>query len=340
MLDDFSIPFCPIRMPSVPGHSPAAPPSGSFLGALIGDGTPLILLTALALAASGGFALFLSITGAFLPHDIAFLGMQPGDLCRINECRIVHFMIHDRFSFGGVLIAIAVLYTWLALFPLREGEAWAWQLLALSGVVGFGSFLAYIGYGYLDSWHGTATLLLLPTFTLGMILTRKKVRHWPRWSSLPRSTWQPSALKSAEGIGRLCLLGTGLGMIGAGTVISIVGMTCVFVPEDTQFIGLTAAQIEAVNPRLVPLIAHDRAGFGGGLVTTGLLVFGILWQGQPSRSMWEALVIAGGTGFGCAIGVHYPIGYVDWLHLAPGWTGLVLFTTGMWLSRPFFKGTH
>lgn len=323
-------------MSSVPGHPPAPPPPGSFVGALVGDGTPLLLLTALALAASGGFALFLSITGAFLPHDIEFLGMQAGDLCRINECRIVHFMIHDRFSFGGVLIAIAVLYAWLALFPLRQGEAWAWRLLALSGVVGFGSFLAYIGYGYLDSWHGTATMLLLPVFVTGMVLTRKQVSHWPPWSSLLRSNWQPSLWKSPEGLGRLCLLGTGIGMIGAGAVILTVGMTCVFVPEDIKFIGLTASRLEAINPRLVPLIAHDRAGFGGGLITTGILVFGILWQARPVRSMWEALLLAGTTGFGCAIGVHYPIGYVDRMHLAPGWTGLVLFVAGMWLSRPFF----
>lgn len=310
--------------------------SGSFVGALIGDGTPLILLTALALAASGGFALFLSVTGAFLPHDIAFLRMQPEDLCRINECRIVHFMIHDRFSFGGVLIAIAVLYAWLALFPLRQGEAWAWRLLALSGVIGFGSFLAYIGYGYLDSWHGTATLLLLPTFVLGMVLTRRKVTFWPAWGTMLNFTWRTTTWKTSEGISRLCLLGTGVGMIGAGAVISLVGMTCVFVPEDIRFIGLTAVQLDAINPRLIPLIAHDRAGFGGGLLTTGLLVLGILWQAKPVRSMWEALLVAGLAGFGCAIGVHYPIGYVDWSHLAPGWAGLVLFVTGMWLSRPFF----
>lgn len=310
--------------------------SGSFVSALIGDGTPLILLTALALAASGGFALFLSVTGAFLPHDVAFLGMQPADLCRINECRIVHFMIHDRFSFGGVLIAIAVLYAWLALFPVRQGEAWAWRLLALSGVIGFGSFLAYIGYGYLDSWHGTATLLLLPIFVLGMVLTRKKVTYWPPWKSFLHSTWRTRTWKSAEGIARLCLLGTGVGMIGAGAVISLVGMTSVFVPEDIQFMGLTPVQLDAINPRLIPLIAHDRAGFGGGLLTTGLMVLGILWQGRPVRSMWEALLVAGLAGFGCAIGVHFPIGYVDWFHLAPGWAGLVLFVTGMWLSRPVF----
>jgi len=71
-------------------------------------------------------------------------------------------MIHDRATFGGVLIAIGTLYLWLAEFPFRRGDAWAWWTLLLSGFVGFLSFLGYLGYGYLDSWHGIATLLLLP----------------------------------------------------------------------------------------------------------------------------------------------------------------------------------
>ena len=68
--------------------------------ALIDDGRPLLSLTGLGLILSGCFALFLSATGHFLPHDVAFLGMTAKDLCAINECRIVHFMVHDRVSFG------------------------------------------------------------------------------------------------------------------------------------------------------------------------------------------------------------------------------------------------
>ena len=45
-----------------------------------------------------------------LLDDTAFLRMSREDLCSINECRVVHFMFHDRVSFGGSLIAIAVLY--------------------------------------------------------------------------------------------------------------------------------------------------------------------------------------------------------------------------------------
>jgi len=138
------------------------PDSRSFFGELIGDGRSFILLMAWALAVSGGGALFLSVTGHFLPHDVEYLGMQPANLCELNECRIVHFMIHDRASFGAVLISLATLYTWLALFPLKEGEGWAWWALVMTSVTGFGSFLCYLGYGYLDTWHGWATLMLLP----------------------------------------------------------------------------------------------------------------------------------------------------------------------------------
>jgi len=139
-----------------------------LLEALIGDGRPLLLFTGLCLILSGGFALFLSAVGHFLPHDVQFLGITADQLCAIAQCHIVHFMFHDRVSFGGALIAIGALYMWLAEFPLRRGEAWAWWLFVVTGTLGFGSFLAYLSYGYLDTWHGTGTLLMLPFFIMGL----------------------------------------------------------------------------------------------------------------------------------------------------------------------------
>jgi hypothetical protein len=72
-----------------------------------------------------------------------FLGMTAPQLCALLGCRILQFMIHVRISFGGVLVAIAVLYLWLTLFLLRRRESWAWWALALSSA-GFLSFLAYL----------------------------------------------------------------------------------------------------------------------------------------------------------------------------------------------------
>ena len=304
--------------------------------ALIGDGRPLLLFTGLALILSGGFAIFTALTGHFLPQDTEFLGMTSAELCALHQCRVVHFMMHDRVSWGGSLIAVGSLYMWLAEFPLRQRESWAWWLFVVTGIVGFGSFLAYFGYGYLDTWHGTATLLLLPIFIGGLARSYVTLVKPPAI----RSVFTPSVRplwSSSFGIGRALLLMTALGMIFGGLTIMIVGMTAVFVPQDLQFMGVVADDLRAINPRLIPLIAHDRAGFGGGIATCGILVFFCLWCGKPSPSLWQVLLVAGVAGFSTAIGIHPFVGYNDLVHLAPAILGALIFTIGIILS---FKPMH
>ena len=106
--------------------STVAPDDRGFLHALVGDGRPLLAALGLGLALSGLFALFLAATGQFLPHDERYLGLTAEQLCAHDGCRIVHFMRHNRASFGGALVALGLLYLWLAEFPLRQGQAWAW----------------------------------------------------------------------------------------------------------------------------------------------------------------------------------------------------------------------
>ena len=309
--------------------------------ALVGDGRPLLIFTGLSLVLSGAFALFLSATGHFLPHDIQFLGMTAEELCAIKNCRVVHFMFHDRVAFGGALIAIGALYMWLAEFPLRRGEAWAWWLLVVTGALGFGSFLGYLGYGYLDTWHGIATLLLLPCFITGLWMSRQQLLPRGMGSSSIRTLFQPAvrvAWKSRFGVARACLLATAAGMVLGGLTIMAVGMTSVFVPQDLTFMGLSsAAELHAANARLVPLIAHDRTGFGGGICTTGLTVLFCVWCARPSRSLWQVLCLAGAVGFATAIGVHPLVGYNSFTHLAPAICGAFLFVAGLALS---FKPMH
>lgn len=322
----------------LPPTGPVTSDSRSLFDGLVGDGRSLISLTGLCLALAGAFAIFQSLTGHFLPHDIEFLRMSAQELCGINECRIVHFMFHDRISFGGSLIAIAVLYLWMAEFPLKAGEAWAWWALLLSGVVGFGSFLTYLGYGYLDTWHGAATLALFPCFVGGLWLSRRCVRRADASGNrdvlgfnLLRPRVGP-AWRSAGGLGRAALLMTGLGMIGAGLTIQLIGMTQVFVETDLTYMGLTRDQLDGINPQLIPLIAHDRAGFGGGVATAGLLLFACVWCGTMTRSLWQALLIGGLAGWTTAVGVHPAIGYNDALHLMPAVSGAMLFFLGLTLT--------
>ncbi len=119
----------------------------------------------------------------------------------------------------------------------------------------------------------------------------------------------------------------------------VVGMTSVFVPQDLGFMNLLSGDLHAVNPRLVSLIAHDRAGFGGAICTCGIVVLFCVWCGVPSRSLWQALCFSGLAGFSTAIGVHPAVGYNDFIHLAPALVGAFVFVVGLVLSfGPMFKG--
>ena len=307
------------------------PDPRSLLRAAIGDGVPLLLLIAVGLAFAGGFAIFLGLRGEFLPHDIRYLGMTEAELCRVAGCRVTAFMLHDRVAFGGALVSVGTLYGYITLFPLRAGEAWAWWLLLVSGVAGFLSFLAYLGYGYLDSWHGVGTLVLLPLFLVGLVRTRHLARRTRRpWLLDGRF----SGVLTPSGLGRACLMLSAGGVAIAGLEILRVGVMEIFVPEDLRFMGVTAEQLHAVNARLVPLIAHDRAGFGGAVFVTGLTTLGCLLFSPVHRALWQAMLIAGTVSLTAAIGVHFGVGYVDLWHLAPPAAAVAALLTGLALTYP------
>ena len=61
-------------------------------------------------------------------------------------------------------------------------------------------------------------------------------------------------------------------------------------------------------------------------------MFFCIWCGRPSRSLWQALLIAGAAGFGTAIGVHPAIGYLSLSHLGPAVFGALVFGLGVTLA--------
>jgi hypothetical protein len=305
----------------------------------IPEGRLLFRLVAFALMGVGLFALLQSICGRFLAHDLHYLGMDGIQLCGLSQGRVARFMFHDRVSFGGALLAIGLLYLWLERFPLKAGEAWAWWTFLLTGISGFGNFLSCLGYGYLDSWHGLASLALLPPYVVGLALTSGLV-------SQPGSPgFRPNPVSSIRWrtqlhMGRALLLATALGLILGGMTILLIGMTRVFVPQDLRYMGLGVSDLLAINHRLVPLIAHDRSSFGGAIATCGLLLFCCLWFARPSRSLWQAVALACSTGFLTAIGVHPVIGYTDFSHLAPAYLGALIFSIGIAVAYKPMCGLH
>jgi hypothetical protein len=297
-----------------------------IIEAFLADGRLPLSMTGFILLLSGWFAIFQSLTGYFLPQDVQALGFDAHQLAHMANIRVVHFMFHDRVAFGGTLLAVGAAYWFLAEFPLRARESWAWWTFLVSGVCGFASFLTYLGYGYLDTWHGIATLFLLPLFAAGL------------WRARPaalqvRDLW---ASRQPMSLGRWGLGFLAVGMLTAGATIMVIGMTRVFVPQDLAFIGMTPSDLRRVSVRLVPVIAHDRAGFGGGLFSTGVILLLITRHAQLSRSFIQTVAIMGLTGFGAAIGVHPVIRYTDFTHLAPAYLGAAVFgVTVLRLKREY-----
>jgi hypothetical protein len=229
------------------------------------------------------------------------------------------------------MIALGVLYSGLSLFGIKRGLHWAQQSVFVSAFAGFAAFFLFLGYGYLDTFHAFVTAVLLQFLLLGVHsrLGPAPIPDAPqlygdwRWRS---SLW-----------GQLILIGHAVGVLTAGGVIACVGVTRLFVAEDLEFMHTTAEALRSANPRLVPLIAHDRATFGGMLVSTGLaLLLPTLWGFRPcSAWLWWTQLVAVVLAYSAAIAVHLVIGYTDSFHLLPAYGGLAVFLLGLALSYPF-----
>jgi hypothetical protein len=303
----------------------------SVLEAALGDGRFLVALTGFSLALSGAFALLQSVSGHLLPHDSHAIGMDAATLMHATNPHLVGFMFHDRVAYGGSLLAIGFGYMWLAAFPMSDRAVWAWWSLVFSGAIGFLAFLTYLGQGYLDTWHGVATLFLLPVFAAGL------------WRSRPRQftlasirTSQDKRENVVARWGRALLAAAAVGLMLAGATVAVFGMTTVFVPSDLRFIGLDASTLRKISPMLIPVISHDRAGFGGGLCSIGTFLLLVARCAELNRSLVEIIAIMGCAGFGCAIGVHFWVGYLDFLHLLPAFLGFALFVLAdvlLWIGR-------
>jgi hypothetical protein len=137
--------------------------------------------------------------------------------------------------------------------------------------------------------------------------------------------------------GQLLLVFHGFALLAAGAVISLIGVTQVFVHEDLMFMQTTAATLAAANARLVPLVAHDRATLGGMLLAGGwVFLLPALWGYRRASSwLWWALLIAGSVAYAAGIVVHYAVGYLSFKHLLPAFGGYGLLLVGLLLSYPF-----
>jgi dihydroorotate dehydrogenase len=311
-------PVTPLRLGEESGLR--GPQQTWFWTALLGAGMALGSALALAIAA----------TRVVLPYDEGFVGMSREQLEGINP-RLLAFMAHDRVTLAGTMVTIGVLYLQLSLSGVRRGRHWASVAIFASASTGFATFFLFLGFGYFDPFHAFVTAVLLQFLLMAL--------H----SDLP-----PPALPSPPNLredwrwrlsqwGQLLFVIHGAVLLAAGLTISAVGCTKVFVPEDLEFMNTTAEALRSANPRLVPLVAHDRATFGGMLIASGLLLLlSALWGfRQGERWLWWAFLTSSLPAYGAAIGVHLAVGYTNTMHLAPAFAGLALFSVALALSYPY-----
>jgi dihydroorotate dehydrogenase len=287
----------------------------------------------LAMILGGILAWIIAASTVVLPYDTQFLGIGPDQINSFND-KLLPFMSHDRITLAGTMISIGVIYAQLARYGLSKGQHWSKTALAVSGIVGFISFFLFLGYGYFDPLHGLVAVLLIPLFLLSMRTPAN------------RPSWEPPNLRnSREWVlaqwGQLMFVVLGFALAVGGATISFIGITHVFVPTDLTFLGMTSHQLDGHNSHFLPLIAHDRAGFGGALLSNALAILTTaLWGvNQGERWLWWTFLLGGMPGFVAGLGVHAAINYTDFVHLLPAYFAFALYVLGLIFLYPYLMGS-
>jgi len=287
------------------------------------------LLLGLGMIAGGAGAAIVALGPVLLPYDASFLGVDSAGLAAINP-RLIHFLQHDRITLAGVMVAIGILYSALSWWGIRRGLAWARDAMLASGVVGFPTLFYFFGYRYVEPAHVALAAVLFPLFVIAT--WRRPHGHTPVLHDEG-----PDAERQQALLGQLLMVVVGAGLIIGGLAISYEGLTAVFVPSDLSYMSTSAQALAAANDRLLSFIAHDRAGFGGALVSAGVAVLLIAaWGWERGQAwVWWTLLSSAAVGFGAALAVHVGVAYTDFLHVAPIYAGIAFTAISLALARRF-----
>ncbi len=127
------------------------------------SGWGFIMLLGVGMLIGGQLAWLIAATTIVLPYDLQYIGMTRPELELVND-RLLPFMMHDRLTLAGTMMAIGILYIGLARFGMRRGLHYARQTVLASAAPGFLSFFLFLGFEYFDPLHALVSALLFPFF--------------------------------------------------------------------------------------------------------------------------------------------------------------------------------
>jgi dihydroorotate dehydrogenase len=290
------------------------------------------VLFGLSILIGGIIALYFAFTSIILPYDETSIGLTRTDILQVNPL-ILAFMSHDRMALAGTMISGGILYIQLARHGIKNDMHWARIAFHSAAIIGFIGIFLSIGYGYFDWLHGLFWLILLPIYFFSF-------REGKRVAGPPFSNHGSNDRSWHFGLyGQLMFIILGFLIVVGGIVISTIGVSKVFVSTDLEFLCMSPQMLDQISSNLIPVIAHDRAGFGSALVSVGLLILMLsLWGFRKGeRWIWNTLAIGALPAFIAGIGTHLYIGYTDFIHLIPVYFLVILYLLGLGLSYPFLK---
>lgn len=276
---------------------------------------------------AGIIATIFALTTVILPYDEAFMKVTRDELLLINP-RILAFMEHDRMSLAGTMMSAGIIYMALSYFGIRRNLHWAKVAFHSAAIAGFIGILLFIGYGYFDWLHGLFWLVLLPIYWLS----------WKEGNTVtgaPTTTYGYNTRDWKRGVyGQTAFVVLGGLLLIGGIVISAIGISTIFVKTDIAFICMPPEALEQISRTLLPVIAHDRAGFGSALISAGILVLCTALWGYRAGEKWLWWLVAIGAlpAFAAGIGTHFAIGYTTFFHLLPLYALVIIYLVGLVLS--------
>jgi hypothetical protein len=107
----------------------------------------------------------------------------------------------------------------------------------------------------------------------------------------------------------------GAGLFAGGVLALIIASTRVVLPYDEAMCGMTRGQLMALNPRLIPFMAHDRVSLAGSMLSLGILYAALAWFGIRRGAHWAQVTVIASSVVGFFTFFYFlGFGYFDPFH--------------------------